>query len=121
MALYKRDGVWWTDVYHKGKRIRKSTGTEIREDAQRFHDQLKNELWNERITKSIPNKSWIDAVVRWLEESTYKRSLETDKIHLTWLDPHLRGCLLTEIDRDLIESIAKKKEKKLLPQLLIKC
>ncbi len=47
MALYKRDGIWWTDIYHQGKRIRKSTETEIRQDAQRFHDQLKLDLWNE--------------------------------------------------------------------------
>ncbi|HAU1150796.1 site-specific integrase [Legionella pneumophila serogroup 1] len=110
MALYKRDGVWWTDIFHKGKRVRKSTGTTIRQDAQRFHDQLKNELWNEKIVNSIPNKSWMDAVIRWLEESAHKRSLETDKIHLSWLDPYLKKYLLADIDSNLIESIAKKKE-----------
>lgn len=76
-----------------------------------FHDQLKNELWNERIVDSIPNKSWMDAVIRWLEESAHKRNLDTDKIHLSWLDPYLRKRLLADIDRNLIESIAKKKEK----------
>ncbi|CAM2964706.1 tyrosine-type recombinase/integrase [Legionella worsleiensis] len=111
MALYKRDGVWWTDIFHKGKRVRKSTGTTIRQDAQRFHDQLKNELWNEKIVNSIPNKLWMDAVIRWLEESAHKRSLETDKIHLSWLDPYLKKYLLADIDSNLIESIAKKKEK----------
>ncbi|WP_010654194.1 tyrosine-type recombinase/integrase [Fluoribacter dumoffii] len=111
MALYKRDGVWWTDIFHKGKRVRKSTGTTIRQDAQRFHDQLKNELWNEKVVNSIPNKSWMDAVVRWLEESAHKRSLETDKIHLSWLDPYLKRYLLADIDSNLIESIAKKKER----------
>lgn len=111
MALYQREGVWWTDIFHKGKRVRKSTGTEIRLDAQRFHDQLKNELWSEKIVNSIPVKSWMDAVVRWLEESADKRSLDTDKIHLTWLDPLLKKYLLADIDRNLIESIAKKKEK----------
>ena len=45
MALYKRDGVWWVDIHHQGKRVRKSTGTEIKEDAQHFHDQFKHELW----------------------------------------------------------------------------
>ncbi|WP_367608471.1 tyrosine-type recombinase/integrase [Legionella sp. W05-934-2] len=111
MALYKRDGVWWTDIFHKGKRVRKSTGTTIRQDAQRFHDQLKNELWNEKLVNSIPNKLWMDAVIRWLEESAHKRSLETDKIHLSWLDPYLKKYLLADIDSNLIESIAKKKEK----------
>lgn len=53
----------------------------------------------------------MDAVVRWLDESSHKRSLETDKIHLAWLDPFLRKYMLKDIDQDLIESIAKKKEK----------
>ncbi|PUT38564.1 site-specific integrase [Legionella taurinensis] len=110
MALYKREEVWWVDIHHKGKRIRKTTGTEIKEDAQRVHDQFKHELWAQATIKSIPKKSWMDAVVRWLEESTHKRSLVTDKIHLAWLDQFFRTKKLCEIDRDLIDWIAKKKE-----------
>ncbi|KTD21510.1 Prophage integrase [Legionella londiniensis] len=52
----------------------------------------------------------MDAVLRWVDESTHKRSLVTDKYHLTWLDPFLRSKKLCDIDRDLIEFIAKKKE-----------
>lgn len=110
MALYKREGIWWADIRHQGKRVRKSTGTEIKEDAQRLYDQWKHELWSQANVKSLPNKTWMDAVVRWIDESTHKRSLVTDKIHLTWLDQFLRTQKLAEIDRDLIEFIAKKKE-----------
>ncbi len=111
MALYKRDGIWWVDIRHQGKRIRKSTGTEIKEDAQRLYDQWKHELWSQAHVKTLPNKTWMDAVVRWVDESTHKRSLVTDKIHLAWLDQFLRKQKLSEIDRDLIEFIAKKKER----------
>jgi len=111
MALYKRDEVWWIDIFHQGKRVRKSTGTEVKQDAQQFHDHVKHELWLEKQIKSIPNKTWMDAVVRWLEESKHKRSLATDKIHFAWLDQYLRNKRLSDIDRDLIEAIAKKKEK----------
>lgn len=110
MALYKREGIWWVDIRHQGKRVRKSSGTEVKQDALHFHDQLKHELWAQKKIKSIPTKTWMDAVVRWLEESTHKRSLETDKYHLAWLDQYLRTKKLSDIDRDLIESIAKKKE-----------
>lgn len=110
MALYKRDGIWWVDIRHQGKRIRKSTRTEIKEDAQRLYDQWKHELWSQANVKSLPNKTWIEAVIRWIDESTHKRSLVTDKIHLAWLDQFLRTQKLSEIDRDLIEFIAKKKE-----------
>lgn len=111
MALYKRDEIWWVDIFHQGKRIRKSTGTEIRADAQHFHDQIKHEQWTQSKVKAIPNKTWMDAVMRWLDESTHKRSLATDKIHLAWLDQYLRPKKLADIDQDLIESIAKQKEK----------
>lgn len=110
MALYKRDGIWWLDVRHKGKRIRKSTGTEIKGDAQQLHDQVKHDLWQAEKMKALPDRTWVDAVLRWCDESTHKRSLVTDKFHLAWLDPHLRSRKLTDIDRELIESIAKKKE-----------
>lgn len=111
MALYKREGIWWVDIFHQGKRVRKSTETEVKQDALHFHDQLKHELWAQKKVKSIPIKTWMDAVVRWLDESSHKRSLETDRYHLAWLDQYLRTKKLAEIDRDLIESIAKKKEK----------
>jgi len=53
----------------------------------------------------------MDAVVRWLAESSHKRSLVTDKFHLTWLDPYLRDKELNDISSDLIEYIAQEKEK----------
>lgn len=55
-------------------------------------------------------KSWIDAVVRWLEESAHKRSLVTDKFHLAFLDPYLGQKTLDEINSELIEFIAQEKE-----------
>lgn len=85
--------------------------TQIKTEAQCFHDKLKHELWTQKKLKSIPNKTWIDAVVRWLDESQHKRSLKTDKYHLAWLDPYLRKYKVKDIHRDLIESIAKDKER----------
>lgn len=111
MALYQREGTWWIDIFHQGKRIRKSTGTQVKEEAQRFYDKIKYELWLVKKHNSIPEKTWMDAVMRWLEESVHKRSLGMDKTHLTWLDPYLRTKKLSEINRDLIEFIAKEKEK----------
>jgi integrase len=58
----------------------------------------------------MPKKTWVDAVMRWLEEQQHKRSIIDDKLTLKWLDSFLRNKLLSEIDRDLIEEIAKAKE-----------
>ncbi len=110
MGLYKRDGVWWCDIGHRGKRVRRSTGTHVKADAQRFHEKLKSELWQQAHIQQRPLKSWMDAVMRWLEESKHKRTLDMDKMHLRWIDPYFRTALLHEINQDMIEAVAREKE-----------
>ncbi len=41
-------------------------------------------------------------------------SLETSKTHLRWLDKHLSGVLLTDIDRQRIDAIARAKQKEVI-------
>ena len=42
MALYKRGKTWWTRFTDpKGQRIRRSTRTEDKQQAQEFEDRLK--------------------------------------------------------------------------------
>lgn len=57
-----------------------------------------------------PAYSWRDAVVRWLQENSAKRSIETDKFHLRWLDKYLANLSLNEINRDILEDVALQKE-----------
>src|SRR3990167_4991177 len=110
MALYKRNTVWWISFTHNGQRIQRSTGTSNKIAAQEYHDRLKAELW---AIEKLENKaiySWKDAVLRWLSENGHKRSLEKDKMHLRWLDRHLRNHQLHEITRDTIDHIANMRE-----------
>ena len=110
MAITKRENIWWIDITHQGKRIRQSTGTQVKSKAQQLHDKLKFDLWTSTELNSIPQKYWMDAVLRWLEESAHKRTLNDDKIHLRWADQFMRGLLLTEINQDHIEAVAKSRE-----------
>jgi integrase len=109
MALYKRKNMWWVDINHHGKRIQQSTGSSTKVAAQRFHDKLQAEVWNNRFLEEKPKKLWIEAVMRWLTESQHKRSLEDDKSHLRWLDKYLKGYLLNQISRDLMDDVAERK------------
>src|SRR3989338_2137601 len=106
MALYKRNKIYWVDINHNGERLQRSTGTSDKMAAQQFHDKIKAELWHQTRLGDKPQKTWMEAVVRWLDESSHKRSLATDKCHLRWLDSHLKNKCLKEIDRALIEKIA---------------
>lgn len=111
MALYKRNSTWWTRFTDpKGKRIRRSTRTEDKQQAQEYEDTLKAELWRQRQLKEKPRRLWQDAAVKWLKETEHKRTHQKDIGTLRWLDPHLRDVYLDEIDRDLVELIAMRKE-----------
>ncbi len=106
MSLCRRGRIWWIDVVSPtGERIRRSTETANKSLAQEHHDQLKVELW--RISKlgERPRRTWNEAVIRWLKESSHKKTIGMDKAHLRWLDRFLRGKYLDEISRSLIDRI----------------
>ncbi len=109
MALYKRNQIYWVDINHKGSRLQRSTGTSDKIAAREFHDKIKADLWRQDRLNEKPEQMWIDAVLRWLSESTHKKSLSTDKIHLRWLHPYLKDKNLGDINRELIEEIANAK------------
>lgn len=44
----KRSQYWWVDITSpNGKRVRHSTGTTNRQEAQEYHDRLKADLWRQ--------------------------------------------------------------------------
>jgi len=106
--LFKRQDskLWWTRfTTPNGKRIRVSTGTENRKQAQEFADRLKAKYWTVEKLGEKPERSWQEAVVRWLDETGQKASQKDDIKHLRWLDGHLGGLLLNQITRDVIDAI----------------
>jgi len=110
MSLRKRGGLWWVDVVApNGERIRRTAGTANKALAQGFHDRLKSELW--RIVKlgEKPQRTWNDAVVRWLKEKSHKATIKGDVNLLRWLDPFLGGKDLATITRATIELITEEK------------
>lgn len=114
MPIYQRgkNKIWWIDfTTQSGNRIRQSSGTEIKQEAQNLHDQLKAQAWREDKLGAKPRHTWNDAVVRWLTEQSHKKSIETDKVHLRWLDQHLNGIKLDEINKVMIDNIRQDKKK----------
>jgi integrase len=110
MALYKRNNTWWINIHHQGERIQRSTGTSDRIAAEQLHDKVKAELWRTQRLDEIPTYTWMDAVLRWLEESQHKRSIAHDRKNFRWLDPYLKSKVLSSLTRDKIDEISKKKE-----------
>lgn len=107
MSLRKRGSVWHIDfTAPNGERIRRSAETESKSQAQEYYDRLKAEFWRVDKLGDRPRRTWNDAVVRWLTEQGHKASIESDKLHLRWLDRHLTGLELTAITRDKLDRIA---------------
>ena len=112
MALYKRGEVWWLRFdMPNGKRIRRSTGTTNKEQAEEYHDRLKADLWRVRKLGERPEYLWNDAVVKWLKEKSHKASFEKDKEIFRWVDRYLNNGKLSAINRALLEDIAEAKLK----------
>jgi len=68
MSLIKRkkSGVWWVDfVAPNGQRIRRTTKTPDRKEAEELHDKLKSEAWRIQRLGDRPKRIWQEAVVRW--------------------------------------------------------
>jgi integrase len=106
MSLCRRGSTWWVDVIAPdGTRVRRSTGTSDKALAREYHDRLKSDLWRIAKLGEKPRRTWDEAVLRWLKESSHKRTIENDRLHLKWLDRFLRRKPLDTINRALIDQI----------------
>ena len=113
MSLIKRkkSSVWWIDfVAPNGERVRRSTQTDDRREAQELHDKLKSEVWRVQRLGDRPKRIWQDAVVRWLREQAHKASLRDDKRMLRWLHRFLADRELENINRTIVEAIIEAKQ-----------
>lgn len=54
-------------------------------------------------------KTWDDAVARWLIEKADKASLKSDQCIIRWLDRYLSGLPIADITRPVVDSLAHKK------------
>lgn len=69
MSLYKRGEVWWIALRHRGRRVRRSTGTSDKQAAKRQHDELKARLWQEKRS----GRQLADALLLWTKAKDRSR------------------------------------------------
>jgi integrase len=107
MSLFKRNdsSYWWVRFIYNGRRIQHSTGTADQAKAQEYHDKLKASLWDQERLGVKPRRTWNEAVVKYLAETSHKASQSDDKTHLRWVDRFLNGVMLDRIDRELLDRI----------------
>lgn len=120
MTLYKRPNspYWWmkfSPIRGEIKPVYRSTGTANKRDAQRLHDKLQAERWQQDRLGVRPEKSWDDAAARWLEETAHKRTHAWDKSMLKWFAPYLSGKALCDVDRETLERVRQVRAKGVAP------
>jgi len=114
MSLFKRKDSpnWWVKLTPRnGRAIQQSTGTPDKVKAQEYHDKLKASLWDRERLGIKPSRSWREAVVRWLEETSEKATHKEDKKKLVWLHPFLGDLNLDQVTSDVIDQIRSAKLK----------
>lgn len=110
MSLYRRGEAWWIAfTTPSGKRVRRSAGTVDRQKAQELHDRLKTEVWRVQRLGEKPRRTWKEAVVRYLKETSHKATHKEDVANLAWMDQFLCDAYLDEVNRDMVEHISEAK------------
>ena len=106
MAIYKRGKNWFYSVKDaNGKRLQKSTGTAIKADAERIYAEAFKEHWEVKRIGKKQKRTWQEAVIRFVNEKSHKKSLKTDINRLKYLHGHLHDKYLEQITLDLINKI----------------
>lgn len=109
MSLKKRGKTWCVDITAPdGERVRISARTQLKKEAQEFHDQLKADLWRRHQLGEKPKvrRTWQESVVRFIQVKGDKRWLRGMKGCIKDLHPWLGDRYLDEIDNELISTIS---------------
>jgi len=76
---------------------------------------LKVRYWEAQRLGVKPARSWQEAAVRWVKETSDKRSHGKDVAKLRWLDKYLGRLMVHQVTRDVIEEIAERKARESSP------
>lgn len=105
MSLFRRGEIWYASYsLPGGKRIKESLGTTDKRQAQELHDKRKAELWRVDRLGDFPDVTFEEACLRWIEEKSDKKSLDTDKGRMGFWLEHFEGVKLKDITEARIYS-----------------
>jgi len=106
MSLYRRGTTYWVSFRDStGRRVRRSLGTSDKAQAQELSDKLRADLWRVNKLGEKPRRTWQEAIVRYVRETSHKASHSGDVLNLRWLDKHLRHYMLEDITRDVVDKV----------------
>lgn len=103
MPIRKRGDVYWLDIrLPGGERVRRSTGTSDRKEAQEYHDKVKAETWRVAKLGEKPSRTFTEAALRYLTEQSGSKDYESKERHIVHFRSSFRGETLDSLTRDRI-------------------
>lgn len=102
-GLIERGGLWHVDKMFRGTRLRESTGTSDRKQAEEYLAKRIGELRETRLFGTRQERSFRHAATKFLTEHQHKRSLERDARALTMLDPFIGELPLRRVHHDTLQ------------------
>lgn len=114
-GVYRRpdSGYWWINAtLPNGTRVRQSAGTENREDAEAYLAKLKLDAYRETHFGIKAQRSWQEAVDRYLELKRGLRSFSDVRRICRMLDPYLGSMMLNQINGDVVWTVIQGELKK---------
>jgi integrase len=115
VGVYKRPDsrfYWINATLPNGKRIRQSAGTDSREEAEAYLAKLTLDAYREAHFGIKPERSWQEAVVRYLAMKANLRSFNDVQRICRSLDRYLGRLTLRQIDGDVIWSVIQGESRK---------
>ena len=104
-GVYRRANsrYWWiATTLPDGQRIRQSAGTEDRKEAEALLAKFKLEAFRAANFGTKPERSWQEAVVRYLTSKSNLRSFRDVQRICRGLDPYLGSLMLSQINGDIV-------------------
>jgi len=114
-GVYRRPDsrFWWiATTLPNGKRLRQSAGTENREDAEALLAKLTLDAYRQAHFGFKPERSWQEAIVRYLEVKARLKSYRDTQRICRHLHPYLGTMMLHHINGDVVWSIIQGEMKK---------
>ncbi|WP_457265818.1 tyrosine-type recombinase/integrase [Pseudomonas sp. P5_C3] len=91
------------DKVFRGERLRESTGTGDRQEAEQYLIHRLEQLRQQKVYGVRRTRTWEEAATRFLIESKDQPSIKLTALHLKQLHPYLKDLPLTHIDDQALE------------------
>ncbi|AHY42694.1 tyrosine-type recombinase/integrase [Stutzerimonas decontaminans] len=106
-GLYQRNGVWYIDKIYRGQRIRESTGSGDRKEAEQYLIHRLEQLRQQHIYGVRRVRTWREAATRYLVEYKDQPSIGLTALYLEQLDPYIGDRPVDHIDDEALAPYVK--------------